>query len=224
MQAPKAAFPMLERRGRLLDRRVVEEVGRAARGRTGGEVAAGLVRGLDHPQVGEGLGAEAARGVRLASGFWTPSKPPVPYCAVRNLSDSPDPTAQSGGRVRGMRLHLHWLRPRCSERSSGNLMLPFTLGTSSKLSGRAAVRLGSRRSLLPGPVFHRRVPEYPRHATRYHLGPNRVIWREHGFNSSAAPPLNGLKNSTDSTDSFSALGARDPHPGDTASRRSCTDR
>ncbi len=41
---------------------------------------------------------------------------------------------------------------------------------------------------LPGPDFHRQVPEYPRHATGYHLGPNLVIWREHGFNSSAARP------------------------------------
>ncbi len=56
--------------------------------------------------------------------------------------------------------------------------------------------------------------------TGHRLRPNRVILRGHGFNSWAAPPLNGLKNSTDSTDSFSALDARDPQPADTASRHS----
>ncbi len=49
-----------------------------------------------------------------------------------------------------------------------------------------------------------------RKGTGHYIGPNLGMLRGHGFNSSAPPPLNGLKNSTDSTDSFSALG-RWPH-------------
>jgi hypothetical protein len=41
---------------------------------------------------------------------------------------------------------------------------------------------------LPGPDFHRRVPEYPRHTTGHQLGPNFLIVRGHGFTSSAVPP------------------------------------
>ena len=82
------------------------------------------------------------------------------------------------------------------------------------------VRCWEGRNSRPFETLASSQKRYRRKGTGHHLRPNLVILRGHAFNSSAAPPLNGLKNSTNSTDSFSALGARDPQPVDTASRHS----
>jgi hypothetical protein len=68
------------------------------------------------------------------------------------------------GSLHAIRLRRTELRAHLSERSSGNLVLPVTRGTHTVGPLPPATRA---RCPLPGPDFHRRVPEYPRHTVRY---------------------------------------------------------
>ena len=113
------------------------------------------------------------------------------YWAPEHRSSSPDNGVDALAELTG--LHLGSLHAAaCGVARSPRRALVRELGASGypgvpvervpslKLPGRAAVRLSSRRSPLPGPDFHRRVPWYPRHTVRYRFWdrlPCRSLWR-----------------------------------------------